>query len=81
MEFNLVLVPKRHHGRLEHRVHCSQVFTEQQELKAVIYLTRLSLTAKVKVTLRLGVKPLLLLMTRCLLLFDGYYRVFVGRPL
>jgi hypothetical protein len=44
---------------------------------------------KVKVTLRLtvgqsvslGVEPLLGLMTRYLLLFDGYGLVFVGRPL
>jgi hypothetical protein len=44
---------------------------------------------KVKVTLRLTVsqsvsldiEPLAVLMSRCLLLFDGHCRVFVRRPL
>jgi hypothetical protein len=51
----------------------------------VLSFLNTTISFKVKVTLRLtvclDVKPLLLLMTRCLLLFDGYCRVFVGRSL
>jgi hypothetical protein len=40
------------------------------------------LSFKVKVTsVSLGVQPHLRLMTKCLLLFDSYGLVFVGRPL
>jgi hypothetical protein len=50
---------------------------------------RTRVKVKVKVTLRLaisqsvylGVDALLVLMTKCLLLSDGYCLVFVGRPL
>jgi hypothetical protein len=53
------------------------------------FFSRHLLSVKVKVPLRLtvsqsvclDVEPLLVLMTRCMLLFDGYCHVFVGRPL
>jgi hypothetical protein len=53
--------------------------------RTVLSFLNTTISFKVKVTLRLtvclDVEPFLVLMTRCLLLFVGYCRVFVGRSL
>jgi hypothetical protein len=73
----------------------SKLLTTEMELCPVTteVLSNFKVKVKVKVTLRLTVdqsvsqsvcldaEPLLVIMTRCLLLFDDYCCGFVGRPL